>query len=522
MCHEISEEESGVISDKESSSQIIKTKHNPKHDKRQPTKLTKELKKSGTTLASILEEEHLIGSMPANNIELDIRDLKRDPKSEKKLMIIQLNCNGLRNKLLEIKLLTYTTKPDILCLCETFVNPDYEPKFIGYNAYWKHRVGNRGGLGILVRRDITSQIHVLMPFDSPKLELQCIQILSNGLTIDIVNLYNPSQKITEQELKHYSGQLSGHSIIIGDFNAHSPIWDARGRSNPTGISIEQFITNSNFHLINEFNTPTYIDHRCNTASCLDLCLVSNPFMGISEFNRGRDVGSDHFPIICTIDFVCKRDAEKTTKRWKYSTANWEKFKDTLENTNVPVPFPVDAETHNEILTLQIIKAAEVAIGRSSGERGLKRHVSGWDDSCSQAVKQRRQARNRLWKNPTTENLIQWKKARAKARWIVKQKKTQSFQTFVNSIDSKTPSKTIWNKIKSLNGGKVNADLKLGDPCKSKEENAEQFLSHFTRFKSAATGSQMEVVEDQIEEMSYDGNDIPPITLHKIKNILKKL
>ena len=116
--------------------------------------------------------------MTVNQNNKDMISLKRSIEMEKKLKIIQLNCNGLYNKLAEVKMYLYSNKPDVLCLCETFVTPKYEPNFIGYNQYWQHREGHKGGLGIFVRRDITSKTRQLTVYQTPQLEHQCIQILS--------------------------------------------------------------------------------------------------------------------------------------------------------------------------------------------------------------------------------------------------------------------------------------------------------------------------------------------------------
>ena len=87
-----------------------------------------------------------------NNTE-KINKLKRTPTSECFLNIIQLNCNSLTNKLAEIKMYLYSTKPDIACLSETMIKKT-EPKILGYTCLWKHRQGERGGLCIMVRHDI--------------------------------------------------------------------------------------------------------------------------------------------------------------------------------------------------------------------------------------------------------------------------------------------------------------------------------------------------------------------------------
>lgn len=61
------------------------------------------------------------------------------------------------------------------------------------------------------------------------LELQGIEIMHEGKIIDIINCYNPNKNITVEEFQFYHMQLSRCFIMVGDFNAHNPIWDKRGR-----------------------------------------------------------------------------------------------------------------------------------------------------------------------------------------------------------------------------------------------------------------------------------------------------
>ena len=71
----------------------------------------------------------------------------------------QFNCNGLLsvNRSVELKLYLYSRKPDVMCLCETFIkDKNREPKFVGYHEpYSKYREdAAKGGLSIIVKDSI--------------------------------------------------------------------------------------------------------------------------------------------------------------------------------------------------------------------------------------------------------------------------------------------------------------------------------------------------------------------------------
>ena len=142
------------------------------------------------------------------------------------ISIYLLNCRSINNKLGEIKLLLYTRKPDIFCFNETWINR-FEPKFIDYVPIWQHRGEPGGELGIILKKNLQHDKFLLIPFQNGKLEVQAVKIiLKNNDSLIIMNVYNPNESVTIQEMKHYLHQLGSKYIIVGDFNAHTPLLDS--------------------------------------------------------------------------------------------------------------------------------------------------------------------------------------------------------------------------------------------------------------------------------------------------------
>ena len=208
----------------------------------------------------------------------DKQEIRRSSAEESMISVIQLNCSGLYGKLTEIKILVYSRKPDIVCLSETWMSENSQlPYFIGYDIrHLSRNAGNRarGGLMILVRKDIKFKDLQINRFNNGKLEIHGIVLSSVLGDISVLNIYNPNEAISTGEFLHYINQFGDKYLMFGDFNAHSPLWDERGRSNSTGKSIEDTMNQCNVQLLND-GTPTYIDRRHSTTSCLDLCLISN-------------------------------------------------------------------------------------------------------------------------------------------------------------------------------------------------------------------------------------------------------
>ena len=113
-----------------------------------------------------------------------------------RLQIHQFNCNGLLsvNRIVELKLYVYSQKPDVICLCETFIKTkEREPRFLGYHEpYSMYRLNAaKGGLSIIVKETINFKKIALMPYAEGNLECQAVSLETNMGKIDILNVYNP-------------------------------------------------------------------------------------------------------------------------------------------------------------------------------------------------------------------------------------------------------------------------------------------------------------------------------------------
>ena len=104
--------------------------------------------------------------------------------------------------------LLYSSKPHIVCLCETWLKTDKEPSFINYSTIWKHRLGHQHGevLTFLTRNDVHYSQKVINVFNiNSKLEVQEIKLQINSkLSIDLLNLYNPCEKFHAMSMIYIS------------------------------------------------------------------------------------------------------------------------------------------------------------------------------------------------------------------------------------------------------------------------------------------------------------------------------
>lgn len=155
------------------------------------------------------------------------RRLGPDPQS---FMLVHLNCNSVLARLSELRQYLSLRTPHVLCLCETRLPPHVpEPRFVGYQSAWLHRQARLGGgLCILVRDDVSYTVNTFLPYENSTIEVLSVKIATRVGSLDIVNIYNPCTNVSVSEFFHLRDQLGDVNIFIGDFNAHSPLWDERG------------------------------------------------------------------------------------------------------------------------------------------------------------------------------------------------------------------------------------------------------------------------------------------------------
>ena len=158
-------------------------------------------------------------------------------KSEINLIILQVNINGLRNKLEELNLLNHDTHADIITIQETKLTPKAKtPKIHNFTAVRTdrlHKVG--GGLITLIRDNITfTTTDILSTINTHNKELQMVKVhINNTKHITIANIYIPPRDTTSTDdktadtyIQHCIQYITNipHSVLTGDVNAHTTLW----------------------------------------------------------------------------------------------------------------------------------------------------------------------------------------------------------------------------------------------------------------------------------------------------------
>ena len=248
------------------------------------------------------------------------------------MAILQWNIRGLKSNYQPgLQPLIESQNPSIICLQETKLPTDNHEKIPGttipgYTSLHQIFTGGDkacGGNSIYVK---TNLLYRKIPLTTPLQAIACRVTVNRPLTI--CSIYLPELNLDIKELHNLEKQLPKPFLILGDFNAHNPIWGSN--SDPIcrkGKTVEDFLTKTNLCILND-GSPTHIDIRSGKESAIDLTLCSSDIAADLQWSTIKDPHqSDHYPINIKQNIPI---TEPLPTRFIFKKAHWENFRTECE------------------------------------------------------------------------------------------------------------------------------------------------------------------------------------------------
>ncbi|VDI50079.1 Hypothetical predicted protein [Mytilus galloprovincialis] len=265
---------------------------------------------------------------------------------------------------------------------ETHLKESDNVSLKGYNMYSTFsKVDERaaGGSSIFVKDNV---IHSTVQLTT---DLQAVAIrLSLDKTITLCSIYIPPNSIIDKaKLKNLTDQLPSPFILMGDFNAHNPLWGSKTH-NAKGKIIEDFVSQEGLCIFND-GSNTYLHPGNGSYSSIDIT-ICDPSLLLDYSWRVHDdlCGSDHFPIVLEHFF---NSAQQRVPRWKLDKADWSLFENLCRTELQSKMFETVQDpilTFNTVLT----SIADRTIPKTSANP--KHPSKPWfDDACDQAIGDRK-------------------------------------------------------------------------------------------------------------------------------------
>ncbi|KAI2660328.1 putative RNA-directed DNA polymerase from transposon BS [Labeo rohita] len=229
-----------------------------------------------------------------------------------------------------------------------------------------------------------------------------------------------------------------------------PLWGGK-KLDRNGQVIEELLDLKGLVCLND-GRGTRFDVVSGNESVLDLTITSNDIARLCDWEIWKDsmVGSDHFPILCSIQMRREKQFEEGGGRWVFGKANWVKFNELCEERLEGEINEMDIDREYSSFQEVIKGVADETIPKSSGKRGRK-SVPWWTGECRRVIKDRNRTFRLLRRTHNFEHLIQYKRAQALVKKTIRQAKRSYWRHFCSSIGSMTPVGDVWGMIKRMGG-----------------------------------------------------------------------
>ena len=404
----------------------------------------------------------------------------------KRTKALQWNCRNIKTNFDQFYqyLHSFQEAPSIISLQSLSVCKGNLPVIQGYYFPQFYSTENDKVRTATYIRKTLQASHIRLPAEVPG--NACEISLSNKDTLKVINVYFPKGCSKPEDTRWMTNLGSGNWLVMGDFNAHHPMWEGPGsRTTGSGNLLADYIIQSDLCLLNNGAPTRFPDHNGQKPTAIDISLITSHMYASAHWEVHDDpLGSDHCPIIIKIDHVeCQRNVN-CASNYNYSKADWSLFVSTLE----------DAEYSSDNLTLDeqyeklryiITEAADKSIPKKQSSK-YYRHPSNpwWNEECSNAVKRKRKDFTAYKRRQSEENYAKVRESRILCKRTIAEAKRIYWESYINeNIHDYKDAKTLWKKIKSIKQQYCPADQPLlvnGIRIRTESEKAESHAEVFAR------------------------------------------
>ena len=365
--------------------------------------------------------------------------------------VFQWNCHHIKTHMDEFKqhLAENSTKYDVLCLQETFLKENQQFSIPDYQVVRHDRIDRSGGGLVTLIRNSINYTEIPGP---PGIECIVVKIKTSTNYLTVANVYLPPKQAVYRN--NLIDLFQPRTVIVGDLNSKSKMWGS-DHSDTRGRIIEDLLEDCHFCCVND-GQPTYT-HFDGSRSHLDICLVPDAFgarVNWSVLNNA--MGSDHSPTVVRLFEEELYADEQSTPRFNLQKADWVHFKDKSRRlvtmANVASD---DTNIYSNQLTAAIISAAEASIpqSRPTSKKGRFKPLPYWNEGCKRTIKERNRARNKMHRNKTQENCLNYRRLKGIAQHQIKTSAKEHWQNYCNTLNAQTKLGSVWSMARKMNGTK---------------------------------------------------------------------
>ena len=188
------------------------------------------------------------------------------------------------------------------------------------------------------------------------MEILSIRLKATKSTwLELYNIYLPN---TSTQLTSFNPSLikpRPSSLILGDLNGHSQMWDSPQPQDKCGDEILDWILDNDLHILNN-GSATRASRITGNDSTSDISLCGSSWSAKTSWRLAEPIGSsDHLPIIIEVNHkICYKPAISRSAWWRRNGVDWSCFTNEVESKMRSLP-------HEPNLSLQVSRFNEILI-----------------------------------------------------------------------------------------------------------------------------------------------------------------
>ena len=279
------------------------------------------------------------------------------------------------------------------------------------------------------------------------------------------------------------------NFIFSDANCHGT-WDTTMDANWMADEWEDWMIRNNFSYMNTPDSYTRSDSK-GLKSSPDITVAHNSWLGKYTWqplykNPG---GSDHIPILVTVNLKkSNRSSKKAEKRnyrrarWSIKKANWEQFNYFLDAELEKWPSDKNKWTVQQ-QSLELTKAIQKAATKSIPRGNFQNPKPFWNKEISDAHKKCNATRADA--HLSAEKSNEYKDARNNLYEVTRKAKEEKWRNYVSTLDSRTSSSKVWKTIAAMDGRKAKNKSGTsirngGKTATTDQEKADMFIQSYQK------------------------------------------
>lgn len=367
------------------------------------------------------------------------------------LKIIHFNSRSILNKIDEVELIVASKNPDIICVSETWLKPEYTNNavsLIGYNLLRHDRSVNRGGGVCIYFKNKTANI-IEKSSTKSSIEYLIVQLPYKNCKLLIGVFYIPPQfsnnTTTLDELDNilqkYSTQYD-NLLFTGDFNIDLL------KNNNYSNNFVQILKDQGLSVLNE-TIPTHVSSL--SSSLLDIFITNNPDKSSLYEQCSIPSISDHELISCSYALLNEVCNDHFSYR-DYNSFNFNLFENTFYTLDwSAIDFATNIDEKLHIFNTYIYQLYDASVPIRT-VNPTKKNPPWLTKQISLLLVDRNLAFSKWKFIRDDESRENYKRLRNQTTNMIREEKNKYLKSKVNP---NIPPKKLWNNIKELGLGKCN-------------------------------------------------------------------